>query len=114
MNEFGCYAPKAFTLMESVVATTSIEGDAVQDWTREEWLAFADRLLDGIRPWASENFARITPPGASGGYGRDVDGLEGFARSFLIAGFRIAGARGEGVDRLIADYSRGIAAGVDP
>ncbi|MGF6822513.1 hypothetical protein M2317_001417 [Microbacterium sp. ZKA21] len=84
------------------------------DWTREDWLAFADRLLDGSRVWASENFARITPPGASGGYGRDVDGLEGFARTFLLAGFRIAGARGEGVDQLIADYSRGIVAGVDP
>jgi hypothetical protein len=77
-------------------------------------LAYADRLLDGVRPWASENFARITPPGASGGYGRDVDGLEGFARTFLLAGFRIAGAKGQGVDRLIEDYSRGIAAGVDP
>ncbi|WP_460799986.1 DUF2264 domain-containing protein [Microbacterium sp. GXF0217] len=84
------------------------------DWTRDDWLAFADRLLAGSRVWASENFARITPPGASGGYGRDVDGLEGFARTFLLAGFRIAGARGEGVDQLIADYSRGIAAGVDP
>jgi hypothetical protein len=86
----------------------------VEDWTRQDLLAYADRLLDGVRPWASENFARITPPGASGGYGRDVDGLEGFARTFLLAGFRIAGAKGQGVDRLIEDYSRGIAAGVDP
>jgi len=86
----------------------------VPDWTREDWLAFADRLLDGSRVWASENFARITPPGASGGYGRDVDGLEGFTRTLLIAGFRIAGARGEGVDELIAQCLRGIAAGVDP
>ncbi|WP_243229835.1 DUF2264 domain-containing protein [Microbacterium sp. CIAB417] len=86
----------------------------MHDWTRDDWLAYADRLLAGARRWASENFARITPPGTSGGYGRDVDGLEGFARTFLLAGFRIAGARGEGVDELIADYSRGIAAGVDP
>lgn len=84
------------------------------DWTREQWLAYADRLLHGAEVWASENFARITPPGAEGGYGRDVDGLEGFARTFLLAGFRIAGARGEGVDHLIETYSRGIAAGVDP
>ncbi|RLK52694.1 DUF2264 domain-containing protein [Microbacterium telephonicum] len=86
----------------------------VRDWTRDQWLAHADRLLAGARVWASDDFARITPPGASGGYGRDVDGLEGFARTFLLAGFRIAGARGEGVDGLISDYSRGIAAGVDP
>ena len=84
------------------------------EWTRADWLTYADRLLAGARVRASENFARITPPGASGGYGRDVDGLEGFARTFLLAGFRIAGARGEGVDQLIEDYSRGIASGVDP
>lgn len=86
----------------------------VRDWSREQWLAHADRLLAGARAWASDDFARITPPGDEGGYGRAVDGLEGFARTFLLAGFRIAGARGEGVDQLIADYSRGIAAGVDP
>ena len=38
---------------------------------------------------------RITPPGAEGGYGRAVDGLEGFARTFLLAGFRIAGDAGQ-------------------
>ena len=84
------------------------------DWTRDEWLAYADRLLAGARRWASPTGARITPPGAEGGYGHDVDGLEGFARTFLLAGFRIAGARGEGVDDLVSFYSRGIAAGVDP
>ncbi len=82
--------------------------------SREALVAFADRMLSGAAAWASPGFARITPPGATGGYGTAVDGLEGFARTFLLAGFRIAGARGEGVDRLIHDYSRGIAAGVDP
>lgn len=86
----------------------------VRDWSRQQWLAHADRLLAGARAWASDDFARITPPGDEGGYGHAIDGLEGFARTFLLAGFRIAGARGEGVDQLIADYSRGIAAGVDP
>ncbi|HWU28000.1 MAG TPA: DUF2264 domain-containing protein, partial [Microbacterium sp.] len=82
--------------------------------SREALVAFADRMLSGAAAWASPGFARITPPGAPGGYGTAVDGLEGFARTFLLAGFRIAGARGEGVDQLIHDYSRGIAAGVDP
>lgn len=84
------------------------------DWSRPEWLAFADRLLAGAMAHTSENNARITPPGVEGGYGTAVDGLEGFARTFLLAGFRIAGERGEGVDHLIDFYSRGIAAGVDP
>ncbi|MDF2560073.1 MAG: hypothetical protein K0R99_1519 [Microbacterium sp.] len=84
------------------------------EWSRDDLVAYADRLLAAARRWASVNGARITLPGASGGYGVDVDGLEGFARTFLLAGFRIAGARGEGVDDLIAFYTRGIAAGVDP
>jgi hypothetical protein len=84
------------------------------EWTRDDLVAYADGLLAAVRPWASENGARITLPGASGGYGIHVDGLEGFVRTFLLAGFRITGARGEGVDDLIDFYSRGIAAGVDP
>ncbi|GAA2978696.1 hypothetical protein JOD63_003049 [Microbacterium terrae] len=84
------------------------------DWDRDQWVAYADRLLAAARPFASAGNARITFPGAEGGYGRAVDGLEGFARTFLLAGFRIAGARGEGVDDLIDFYARGIAAGVDP
>ena len=84
------------------------------DWTRDDWAAFADRLLAGSMAHASPGRARITPPGAEGGYGRDVDGLEGFARTFLLAGFRIAGERGEGVDHLIDFFSQGIRTGVDP
>lgn len=93
-------------------APTAAAGSS--DWTRDEWVAFADRLLDGARRHASPGAGRITPPGAEGGYGHDVDGLEGFARTFLLAGFRIAGARGEGVDDLIDFYRRGIITGVDP
>lgn len=84
------------------------------DWTRDQWLAYADRLLDGARRFASPGHARITFPGAEGGYGRAVDGLEGFARTFLLAGFRIAGARGDGTEELADFYRRGIMTGVDP
>lgn len=82
--------------------------------TRAQWLEYADRLLAGVRPFASPGNSRITPPGAAGGYGSEIDGLEGFARTLLLAGFRIAGERGEGVDDLIDFYGRGIATGVDP
>ena len=84
------------------------------DWTRDHWVAYADRILAGAMAWASPGHARITPPGAEGGYGRAVDGLEGFARTFLLAGFRIAGERGAGLDDLIEFYRQGITAGVDP
>ncbi|ROQ64676.1 hypothetical protein EDF36_0172 [Rathayibacter sp. PhB152] len=90
------------------------EGNLRADWTREHWLAVADALLAAVAPFASAGHGRITLPGAEGGYGRAVDGLEGFARTFLLAGFRIAGARGEGVDDLIDFYRRGVETGVDP
>ena len=83
-------------------------------WTRDTWLELADRLLDGARPYASPCHARITPPGAPGGYGRDVDGLEGFARTFLLAGFRLAGERGADPSNLAEWYAEGLAAGTDP
>ncbi|WP_363355860.1 DUF2264 domain-containing protein [Microbacterium sp. LMI12-1-1.1] len=87
---------------------------ALREWTRDEWLAYADRLLDTARTHASSGAGRIHFPGAEGGYGRAVDGLEGFARTFLLAGFRIAGARGEGTEELADFYRRGIVTGVDP
>jgi len=84
------------------------------DWTRLDWTNFADRLLVSARRHASEGNARITFPGVEGGYGRAVDGLEGFARTFLLAAFRLAGERGEGLEDLADFYRRGIVTGVDP
>ncbi|BCY07103.1 DUF2264 domain-containing protein [Actinoplanes sp. L3-i22] len=84
------------------------------DWSRTDWLRFADRMLAAAGRHASPGFARYDLPGAEGGYGHDVDGLEGFARTFLMSGFRIAGARGVGVDELIERYATGLATGVDP
>jgi len=81
---------------------------------RSFWTGYADRLLAGARAYASQNNARITPPGDEGGYGNAVDGLEGFARTFLLAGFRLMGERGEGLGDLADFYAEGIAAGVDP
>ena len=84
------------------------------DWTRDRWLGLADHLLAAARRHASPGHARITIPGPEGGYGRAVDGLEGFARTFLLAGFRLAGERGQGLDELADWYATGIATGTDP
>jgi hypothetical protein len=81
---------------------------------RAAWTTLADRLLASARRYASPGHARITLPGVEGGYGRDVDGLEGFARTFLLAGFRLAGERGVGLDELADWYAAGIADGTDP
>ncbi|NUT33104.1 MAG: DUF2264 domain-containing protein, partial [Hamadaea sp.] len=83
-------------------------------WTRTEWAAYADRLLLGVRPYASPTGALITPPGVPGGYGTAIDGLEGFARTFLMAGFRLAGEPGSDPLGLAEWYARGLAAGTDP
>ena len=99
------------TVQQVTASTSSVSR---HDWTRDEWVAFADRLLASARDYASPGAGRIHFPGAEGGYGHAVDGLEGFARTFLLAGFRIAGARGEGTEELADFYRRGIMTGVDP
>ncbi|MFC8921820.1 DUF2264 domain-containing protein [Cellulosimicrobium sp. NPDC057127] len=83
-------------------------------WDRARWAAFGDTLLAAVRPYASAGHARITLPGPEGGYGRAVDGLEGFARTFLLAGFRLAGERGADPHGYAQWYADGLAAGSDP
>ncbi|MEU8395165.1 DUF2264 domain-containing protein [Nonomuraea sp. NPDC048892] len=83
-------------------------------WTRAHWAALAERLLLSARPFASPGHARISFPGRAGGYGADVDGLEGFARTFLAAGFRVAGEGGDDPLGLMEWYARGLATGTDP
>jgi len=83
-------------------------------WTRDHWAALADHLLLSARPYASETHARISFPGEPGGYGADVDALEGFARTFLAAGFRVAGEGGRDPLGLMEWYAQGLAAGTDP
>ncbi|MFC9325530.1 DUF2264 domain-containing protein [Kitasatospora sp. NPDC057015] len=83
-------------------------------WTRPDVAGLADRLLLAAARHASPTHALITPPGAPGGYGTAVDGLEGFARTFLLAGFRVAGEQGHDPLDLLERYARGIAAGTDP
>ncbi len=82
--------------------------------TRADWTGYADRLLAAALRHASPGHAQILLPGPEGGYGRAVDGLEGFARTFLTAGFRLAGERGQGQDELLERYAAGLAAGTDP
>jgi len=83
-------------------------------WTREDFTALADRMLGAAGRHASPSHALITPPGAPGGYGSAVDGLEGFARTFLLAGFRVAGEQGADPLNLLERYAAGLAAGTDP
>ncbi|HEY3557930.1 MAG TPA: DUF2264 domain-containing protein [Kribbella sp.] len=78
-------------------------------YTRETWLSVADLLLDSLVPWFSANGAQVRLPGRGSWSGADCDGLEGFARSFLLAAFRIAATEGD--ERLVERYARGLVAG---
>lgn len=82
--------------------------------TRSDLVDLADRLLAAVRPYASRGHARITLPGPEGGFGHAVDGLEGFARTFLLAGFRLAGERGADRTNLAEWYAQGLDSGSDP
>jgi hypothetical protein len=81
---------------------------------RAHWEAVADGLLDAVVPYAAPDFAQIRLPGRASSSGAASDGLEGFARTFLLAAFRIAGAGGEVPPRLLERYADGLAAGTDP
>ena len=82
--------------------------------TREHWEAVADQLLLALRPHATERGAQIRIPGPASDSGVSSDGLEGFARSFLLAAALLAGRQGEDAAGHIEFYADGLAAGVEP
>ncbi|WP_326609008.1 DUF2264 domain-containing protein [Streptomyces scopuliridis] len=81
---------------------------------RAHWERTADRLLLAVRPYATDEHALIQLPGPPSHSGARSDGLEGFARTFLLAGFRLAGAGGADRHDLAGWYAAGLAAGTDP
>lgn len=75
-------------------------------YTRAHWEAAADALLAAVEPYASADGALYQLPGDRTSWtGRLSDGLEGYARTFLLAAFR----RDE---KALARYADGLAAGV--
>jgi hypothetical protein len=87
-------------------------------WTREHWETLADHLLEAAARYATGDFAQFRLPGRPSRSGVVSDGIEGFARTFLLAAFRIAGATDRERDnsnmrRLIDRYAAGLAASVD-
>lgn len=83
-------------------------------YTRAHWLAFADAQLAAVLPFASSGGARLSLPGRPSWSGPVSDGLEGFARTFLLACFRVAGEGGDDPAGLMSSYGRGLVAGTDP
>ena len=83
-------------------------------WTRAHWETTADRLLLAVRPYASPRGGLIGLPGPRPSWsGVRSDGLEGFARTFLLAAFRVAGAHGGDPHGHLARYAEGLTAGTE-
>ena len=81
-------------------------------WTRAHWTAAADGLLAAVAPYATPGGALYHLPGERHSWsGARSDGLEGYARTFLLAAFRVAGEGGDDPSHLLERYARGLAAG---
>ncbi|WP_425840501.1 DUF2264 domain-containing protein [Streptomyces fractus] len=80
-------------------------------FTRAHWEAVADGLLGAAWRWATPEGALLDLPGRPSGSGVRSDGLEGYARTFLAAGFRVAGAGGKDPHGWLDRYASGLAAG---
>lgn len=78
---------------------------------RQEWEAVADRLLEAAWRWATPHGALLDLPGRPSKSGVRSDGLEGYARTFLAAAFRVAGADGKDPHGWLDRYAEGIEAG---
>ncbi|QDZ16224.1 DUF2264 domain-containing protein [Humibacter ginsenosidimutans] len=83
-------------------------------WTREHWAAIADHLLLSLRPYFSSTRSRVSLPGQTSSSGVDSDGLEGYARSFMLFAFRLTGERGVDPHGFTQWYRDGMLAGTDP
>ncbi|MFR9795656.1 DUF2264 domain-containing protein [Streptomyces sp. MS06] len=80
-------------------------------FTRPHWEAVADGLLTAAWHWCTPGGALLDLPGRPSASGVRSDGLEGFARTFLAAAFRVAGAGGADPHGWLERYARGLAAG---
>ncbi|MGW1108174.1 DUF2264 domain-containing protein [Streptomyces sp. NPDC002540] len=80
-------------------------------YTRAHWEAAADGLLKAAWQWATPGGALLDLPGRPSASGVRSDGLEGYARTFLAAAFRVAGADGKDPHGWLDRYADGLAAG---
>jgi hypothetical protein len=82
--------------------------------TRADWERTADQLLAAVRRHAAPGNSLIHLPGPVSGSGRLSDGLEGYARTFMLAAFRAAHPGRELADATLAPYEEGLAVDTNP
>ncbi|GAB3183171.1 DUF2264 domain-containing protein [Nesterenkonia halophila] len=83
----------------------------ITGFTRDHWEACADGMLSAAWRWSSPRGGRLDLPGRASRNGPRSDGLEGWARTFLAAAFRVAGADGADPHGWMDRYAAGLVAG---
>lgn len=86
----------------------------ITGYTRQHWVHAADAQLLAVRPFANADHSLINLPGVASWSGELSDGLEGFARTFILAAFRVAGEQGEDPHGHLEFYRSGLIAGTNP
>ncbi|UVJ39478.1 DUF2264 domain-containing protein [Arthrobacter sp. CJ23] len=86
----------------------------ITGWTREHWVAFADQQLLAARAHFSPRKALIPLAGRPSSSGVLSDGMEGFARTFMLAAFRVAGEQGHDPHGHLEVYREGLLEGTRP
>ncbi len=99
--------------MDAGAGAAGVRAEPV-NWSRPDWERLADRTLAAVRPFASDDHALIHLPGPNSRSGRWSDGLEGYARTFLLAGFRLSRSGEQDPGNIAERYAAGLAAGTDP
>lgn len=84
------------------------------DGSRRSWQDLADSLLASTSSYASSRGSLLRLPGPSSASGPWSDGLEGFARTFLLAAFRVGGSGGDDPHNVLDRFRAGLLAGVEP
>jgi hypothetical protein len=86
----------------------------ITGWTREHWVAFADQQLLAVRPYFSPRKALVRLNGRPSSSGDLSDAMEGFARTFMLAAFRVAGEQGDDPHGHLDLYRAGLLEGTRP
>lgn len=103
-----------FYMSSLILPPADRQGSPFTGWTRQHWEVVADHLLASVAGAATEGGSQYRLPGPASRAGVESDGLEGYARTFLLAAFRVAGARGQDPAGLLPRYAEGLLAGTDP
>jgi len=108
--------------MKTIEWTTPLnyEQSPITGWTRKHWEEVFFVLIRGIIASASKGAARVYIPGPFTPHGRLADELEGFSRSFIMAGPWLGASKtgsitfeGETLD-IAKFYQQGLLTGTDP